>query len=73
MRREAPAAGGKPETVTVGGVEGTRYTFTHQERIKETATVRRGRISTSHSHFGQVDEQARRQIRQIVADARWAK
>jgi hypothetical protein len=65
---------GNPQPEKVGDTEGTRYTFTNQERIKESTVVRRG----PHLYFFTVisektDQQARQQIRKIIADARWTK
>ncbi|SRR6266404_5684408 len=65
---------GNPQAEKVGDTDGTRYTFTNLERIKETTVIRRG----PHVYFFTVlsektDEQARLQIRKIIADARWTK
>jgi len=63
---------GKPEAAKVGDQDATRFTFACKELVKESTVVRHG----GHVYFFTVvspkaDEASRRQIRALVAEARW--
>jgi hypothetical protein len=63
---------GAPEDLDVGGVRGTRYSFTNNNSTKQTTVVRRGgRVYFFTVVSATADQAIRLQIQRVIADVKW--